>query len=187
MLLEAATWGGSMIGPILGGKIALLFGLRAPFACAFVLLCVAFVMLLLGYKETLDDTQRVDFTWARANPLGQLWPLLEHPVMVRFAIILGPTYLFAVVATQNVSSLYVAPFLCSHTVYLHDVLVCDQLQAACSSDRFDQHRCIEISATLCNSTSLGRMRFKTVTVFYFSLPATRICNIYTARCTMSGT
>ena len=58
MLLEAATWGGSMTGPILGGKIALLFGLRAPFACAFILLCVAFVMLLLGYKETLDDTKR---------------------------------------------------------------------------------------------------------------------------------
>ena len=116
MLLEAATWGGSMTGPILGGKIALLFGLRAPFACAFILLCVAFVMLLLGYKETLDDAQRVDFTWTRANPLGQLWPLLEHSVMVRFAIILGPTYLFAVVATQNVSSLYVAAFLCTRTV-----------------------------------------------------------------------
>ena len=108
MVLEAATWGGSMIGPILGGKIALLFGLRAPFGCAFVLLGAAFVLLLLGYKETLQDVQRVEFSWARANPLGQLWPLIEHPIMVRFAIILGPTYLFAVVATQNISSLYVA-------------------------------------------------------------------------------
>ena len=108
MILEAATWGGSMIGPILGGKIALEFGLRAPFACAFFLTGIAFVLLLVGYRETLGDAQRVEFTWARANPLGQLWPLIEHPVMIRFAIILGPTYLFAVVAAQNISSLCVA-------------------------------------------------------------------------------
>ena len=97
-----------MIGPILGGKIALEFGLRAPFACAFFLTGIAFVLLLVGYRETLGDAQRVEFTWARANPLGQLWPLIEHPVMIRFAIILGPTYLFAVVAAQNISSLCVA-------------------------------------------------------------------------------
>ena len=73
----------------------------ATFACG-----AAILILLLFYRETLADAQRVKFDWARANPLGQLKPLVEHPVMIRFAIILGPTYLFAVCATQTITNVY---------------------------------------------------------------------------------
>ena len=50
-----------------GPRLLFRFGLRAPFACSFVLTGVAFAMLLMGYQETLSDAQRVEFTWARCD------------------------------------------------------------------------------------------------------------------------
>ena len=106
MALEAATWGGQMVGPLIGAKLAVRYGYKSPFMWATFACGAAILILLLFYRETLADAQRVKFDWARANPLGQLKPLVEHPVMIRFAIILGPTYLFAVCATQTITNLY---------------------------------------------------------------------------------
>ena len=48
MLLEAATWGGSMIGPILGAKLANLQGLRTVFGYGCVSCIIGLAVLLLG-------------------------------------------------------------------------------------------------------------------------------------------
>lgn len=88
MLLEAATWGGSMVGPLIGAKLANVFTLRAVFGFAAILNVVALLVLMAGYTESLNSNQRVRFTWQRANPVGQLYPLVAHKTMVKFAIIL---------------------------------------------------------------------------------------------------
>ena len=59
--------------------------------------------------ESLDPEQRIAFSWKRANPVGQLYPLIAHKTMVKFSIILGPTYLLAAVAYNLLSQLYPPP------------------------------------------------------------------------------
>ena len=59
--------------------------------------------------ESLDPKQRIAFSWKRANPVGQLYPLIAHKTMVKFSIILGPTYLLAAVAYNLLSQLYPPP------------------------------------------------------------------------------
>ena len=106
MLLEAATWGGNMVGPILGAKLADVFGLRAVFGFSAGGSLLAIVLLLFFYDETLDPAQRIAFSWKRANPIGQLWPLIAHPLMIKFSVILGPTYLMAMIVNNMIQQLY---------------------------------------------------------------------------------
>lgn len=76
MLLEAATWGGSMTGPVLGAKLAAALGLRAVFGFASAGAMAGLLVLLLGYQESLNPAHRIIFSWTRANPIGQLYPLV---------------------------------------------------------------------------------------------------------------
>jgi hypothetical protein len=93
MLLEAATWGGSMIGPLLGAKLVAIFSLRAVFGFATVANGLSLLVLLLGYTESLDPAQRIQFSWRRANPVraftyigkhqSKSWPACHAPPIRR--------------------------------------------------------------------------------------------------------
>ena len=93
MLLEAALWGGGIIGPVLGGAVAKAgsarwgaqTGLRNTFLFAVILIVLGIALLLCCYKETLRPVDRQPFSWARANPVSAMFPLFSHPVMRRFA------------------------------------------------------------------------------------------------------
>ena len=93
MLLEAALWGGGIIGPVLGGAVAKAgsakwgaqTGLRNTFLFAVILILLGIALLLCCYKETLRPVDRQPFSWARANPVSAMFPLFSHPVMRRFA------------------------------------------------------------------------------------------------------
>jgi DHA1 family tetracycline resistance protein-like MFS transporter len=106
MLLEAATWGGNMIGPVLGAKLVTSVGLRGVFGLSSAFSAAGLAVIVLGYTETLDPVQRVQFSWARANPVGQLYPLVAHRTMIKFALILGPTYLMSQAIYDILAQLY---------------------------------------------------------------------------------
>ena len=53
MLLEAALWGGGIVGPILGGSVAKVVGLRNTFLFAVGMICMAIAVLLCFFTETL--------------------------------------------------------------------------------------------------------------------------------------
>ncbi|MCK7555706.1 TCR/Tet family MFS transporter [Chitinophaga sedimenti] len=77
-MIGAAFGLGFVLGPALGGLISKL-GIRAPFYAAAVL-CV--LNCLYGYfvlPESLDKDKRRAFEWKRANPLGTLAFLRQHP------------------------------------------------------------------------------------------------------------
>lgn len=50
MLLEAATWGGSMLGPPLGAMLANAYSLRAVFGCGAAATFTGLLVLLFGCK-----------------------------------------------------------------------------------------------------------------------------------------
>ena len=55
MLLEAALWGGGIVGPILGGYVAKIVGLRTTFLFAIIMISIAIVLLLCCFTETLRE------------------------------------------------------------------------------------------------------------------------------------
>ena len=63
MMLEAALWGGGIIGPILGSSVAKVVGLRNTFLFAVIMILLGIVLLLCFYTETLRDSEREKFTW----------------------------------------------------------------------------------------------------------------------------
>ncbi|MEQ6248751.1 TCR/Tet family MFS transporter [Sulfitobacter sp. HNIBRBA3233] len=77
-LVGAAFGAGFVLGPLLGGLVAEL-GTRAPFwlAAALALSNAAFGWLVL--HETVTDSIRRPFSWARSNPLGALKSLGRLP------------------------------------------------------------------------------------------------------------
>jgi DHA1 family tetracycline resistance protein-like MFS transporter len=84
-LIGAAFGLGFVIGPALGGLLAQ-WGIRAPFYGAAVL-CL--LNALYGYfllPESLDKEHRRAFDWRRANPLGSLKFLTEHPEIGGLAV-----------------------------------------------------------------------------------------------------
>ncbi|HVU55993.1 MAG TPA: TCR/Tet family MFS transporter [Puia sp.] len=84
-MIGAAFGLGFVIGPALGGLLAH-WGIRAPFYGAAVL-CL--LNALYGYfllPESLDKDHRRSFEWKRANPLGSLQFLMEHPEIGGLAI-----------------------------------------------------------------------------------------------------
>lgn len=77
-LLGAAFSAGFVLGPLLGGVLGEL-GPRAPFWAAGALSAVAFLYGLFVLPESLPKERRMDFSWARANPVGSLILLRRHP------------------------------------------------------------------------------------------------------------
>jgi len=77
-MIGAAFGLGFVLGPALGGFLAT-WGIRAPFYAAAVL-CL--LNCLYGYfflPESLSKENRRPFSWKRANPLGSLKFLTQHP------------------------------------------------------------------------------------------------------------
>lgn len=64
MMLEAALWGGGIVGPILGSSVAKVVGLRNTFLFAVIMILLGVVLLLCFYTETLRDSEREEFTWS---------------------------------------------------------------------------------------------------------------------------
>ena len=68
-LIGAAFGIGFVLGPLIGGLVAQ-FGTRAPFYVAAVLSAANFVFGYFVIRETVTDSTRRAFSWARANPFG---------------------------------------------------------------------------------------------------------------------
>jgi DHA1 family tetracycline resistance protein-like MFS transporter len=92
-LMGAAFGGGFILGPVLGGFLGEL-GPRVPFyaTAGLALTNAAFGFLVL--PETLARENQRKFDWRRANPLGALAHLREHPlvaglVLAYFFFLLG--------------------------------------------------------------------------------------------------
>jgi DHA1 family tetracycline resistance protein-like MFS transporter len=80
-LIGAAFGLGFIIGPVIGGLAGDAWGPQAPFivAAALTLLNVIYGYFVL--PESLDKTQRREFDWKRANPIGSLMHLRKYPVV----------------------------------------------------------------------------------------------------------
>jgi DHA1 family tetracycline resistance protein-like MFS transporter len=82
-LIGAAFGVGFVLGPILGGLLAE-FGTRAPFWGAALLTSANFLFGALILKETVTDSIRRPFTWARANPFAALRAISRLPSLGPF-------------------------------------------------------------------------------------------------------
>jgi MFS family permease len=111
MLLEAAMWGGAVLGPIVGGKAAEVLGnhnhegLRLSFFVGAAFIAFGAIILWCFYEETLKC--RRPFRWDTANPISQLAPLFCHPVMRRFAVYLAFVNLSAVMQGAIINNYFV--------------------------------------------------------------------------------
>ncbi len=100
-MVGAAFGMGFIIGPLLGGVISSYWGLRAPF---FVAAGLALLNWLYGYfvlPESLQPENRRPFDWRRANPVGSLRQLAQHPVVIGLASAL---FLLQVASHANIST-----------------------------------------------------------------------------------
>ena len=84
--IGAAFAAGFVAGPALGGMLGEI-GPRAPFWAAAGLSALAFLYGLFVLPESLPPEKRMDFSWARANPLGSLRLLRSHPELSGLAAV----------------------------------------------------------------------------------------------------
>ncbi|WP_300037846.1 TCR/Tet family MFS transporter [uncultured Roseobacter sp.] len=77
-LVGAAFGVGFVLGPLIGGLLAG-YGTRAPFFAAAALSAANLVFGWFVLRETVTDSIRRPFAWARANPLGSLKHLRKLP------------------------------------------------------------------------------------------------------------
>lgn len=78
-MIGAAFGMGFILGPALGGLVAHFWGIRAPFYTAAVLCLLNCIYGFFLLPESLDKNHRRAFEWKRANPLGSLKFLTQHP------------------------------------------------------------------------------------------------------------
>jgi DHA1 family tetracycline resistance protein-like MFS transporter len=81
-LIGAAFGAGFVFGPALGGVLGDV-GLRVPFMVAGALTLLNWLYGLVVLPESLPVERRRAFSWRRANPVGALLALREHPVVFR--------------------------------------------------------------------------------------------------------
>lgn len=81
-LIGAAFGIGFVLGPLIGGLVAQ-FGTRAPFYVAAVLSAANFVFGYFVIRETVTDSTRRAFSWARSNPFGAFQQVNALPGMGR--------------------------------------------------------------------------------------------------------
>lgn len=86
-MIGAAIGFGFVIGPVIGGTLAL-FGIRVPFYIAAVLIAVTFAYGLFYMPETLPKTARKPIAWRRANPIGAALDIARSPVLMWFFVAL---------------------------------------------------------------------------------------------------
>lgn len=108
-MVGAAFGLGFIIGPVIGGLLGS-FGPRVPFMVAAGL---TFINFLYGYfilPESLDAAHRRPFDWKRANPIGSLVSLKNHPALGGLAISLLLIYLAAHAVQSNWSFFVIEKF-----------------------------------------------------------------------------
>ena len=98
---SAAVGLGFVFGPSLGGLLGDIH-VRAPFIAAGGLVSLVLVIGLFIYPETLSDEKRRDFTWTRANPVGNLLAIARHPAVL---ILLGVLFTIQL-ANHSYSSIW---------------------------------------------------------------------------------
>ncbi|SDR30264.1 MFS transporter [Pseudovibrio sp. Tun.PSC04-5.I4] len=86
-MVGAAIGFGFVIGPVLGGTLAI-FGVRVPFYIAAVLIAVTFAYGLFYMPETLPKHARKPIRWRRANPVGAALDIAQTPVLLWFFVAL---------------------------------------------------------------------------------------------------
>ena len=77
-LIGIAAGAGFTLGPVIGGFLGEL-GPRVPFYGAAALSFLNFILGLFLLPETLERVNRRRFEWTRANPLGALRQMRNHP------------------------------------------------------------------------------------------------------------
>lgn len=80
-LIGAAFGLGFIIGPVMGGFLGQ-YGSRVPFYAAAVLCMVNFLYGFFILPESLSKTNRREFSWQRANPIGALLNLKKYPKLI---------------------------------------------------------------------------------------------------------
>lgn len=83
-LLGAAFGIGFVIGPLLGGLLGGI-NLRLPFWAAAFMATANFIYGWFFLPESLAAERRRVFSWRRANPVGALLALRQHPVVLGLA------------------------------------------------------------------------------------------------------
>jgi len=83
-ILGAAFGLGFVLGPAVGGLLGGI-DLRLPFWAAAVIAALNWAWGCFVLPESLAPAHRRDFSWRRANPVGALLALREHPVAVGLA------------------------------------------------------------------------------------------------------
>jgi DHA1 family tetracycline resistance protein-like MFS transporter len=86
-LLGAAFGAGFVIGPAIGGLLSE-FGPRLPFIVAACFSVANALYGLLVLPESLPKDLRIGFSWRRANPVGALGLLRQHPELIGLAGVL---------------------------------------------------------------------------------------------------
>jgi MFS transporter, DHA1 family, tetracycline resistance protein len=101
-LIGAAFGIGFIAGPALGGWLGD-FSLRLPFIVAGIITLLNWLYGYFVLPESLAPENRRAFSWQRANPVGSLLALREHPV----AFGLAGTHFLINVAHQSLPSTWV--------------------------------------------------------------------------------
>lgn len=86
-MLGAAGGAGFVLGPAIGGLFGQ-FGDRVPFLIACCLCLAGAAIGLLTLHETLPPEKRRAFTFARANPFGNLIQMAKLPLVLSFLIVI---------------------------------------------------------------------------------------------------
>ena len=99
-LIGVAFGLGFILGPIIGG-IAGDWHVRAPFWIAAGLSFVNAMLCLFFLPESLDKSNRRDFNWKRANPIGTLFQLKQYPLVLKLMVPLFLLYLASHAVQSN--------------------------------------------------------------------------------------
>jgi DHA1 family tetracycline resistance protein-like MFS transporter len=100
-MIGAAFGLGFIIGPAIGGFLGA-YGPRAPFLAAAALALLNWLYGLIILPESLLPENRRTFDWKRANPIGTLVQLWNHPIIQGLIMSLVLLY----IASQAVQSVW---------------------------------------------------------------------------------
>lgn len=106
-LIGAAFGLGFIIGPVLGGLLGH-YGSRVPFYVAAALCLLNFLYGYFMLPESLAQSKRRSFDWKRANPIGSLRFLAQHPTIstLVFALVFVYIGLHAVQSNWHFFTMY---------------------------------------------------------------------------------